>query len=73
MGWNYRWMRHKPKDQEHYIALHEVVYKKDGKVRTYTKNPITLITSNKKGARWIAKAIVKASKKPLLIYKEDDN
>lgn len=81
MGWNYRVMRHPPKDgEEEWYAIHEVFYSSsDVEDRTvpvretsYTVNPVGVIANSLEGLRWCLQKMLEALDKPVLEHSAED-
>jgi hypothetical protein len=63
MTWNYRLMR-----RNGFLSIHEVYYKDDGKVRTWTEDPMEpggdTVEEVQQDLKWMARALTK----PILDY-----
>lgn len=67
MTWNYRIVYHNKADYPEY-AIHEVFYGKDGKVESWTSNPIDPSGESKTDVIGILEMMLKdVKKKPVLI------
>lgn len=65
--WNYRVMKFVDDEGETYHQIHEVYYDKDGDLKGYTKNPVSLFSSDGvDGLRTSIEKIAAALKKPVL-------
>lgn len=82
MGWNYRVMRHAPREGEvdDWFAIHEVYYRSDEvddlTVPVHetgcTKDPVSVIADDVEGLRWSLQKMLEALDKPVLAYSDED-
>ena len=75
MGWNYRVMRHPPKDgEEEWYAIHEVYYRSNDvddltvpvHETGYSVDPVGVIADSPEGLRWTLQKMLEALDKPVL-------
>ncbi len=70
--WNHRVIK-KVVDGEEIYSIHEVYYDQDGKLRTYTEQPIGVVSETLKGAKWVLNRMLAALKKPILLESDFPN
>jgi hypothetical protein len=72
MMWSYRILRRpEPREEHgHYLALHEVFYDDDGRVHSWTENPISFVCGEDEGPEGIIgsleRALRDARRRPVL-------
>jgi len=65
MGWNYRVLANKYKD-EIFFDIHEVYYSKNNKPNGYTENPVSVGGDSLKSIKHTLKKMKESLKKPIL-------
>jgi len=65
MGWNHRILAHKF-DSGIYLQIHEVYYDKNGKIDSYTINPITVCGDDLESIKWTLDRMAECIDKPIL-------
>lgn len=82
MGWNYRVMRHAPKNGEvdEWYAIHEVYYRSNDvddltvpvSETGCTEDPVGVVGDSVESLRWSLQKMLEALEKPVLEYSDED-
>lgn len=73
MSWNYRVMKRENSSGEYDYGIYEVYYDENGKVISWTINPITPVRSSEEELQFELHLMLRAFKETTLVYEEDED